>query len=162
MITRGKSPGSWRSGLLRWKVLRWLLAAVFLYAGAAKLLPEPTSFADSIASFHVLPDALVSPLALALPPFELLLGGALVLGHPRRLGAFGALTLGSVFLVALVSALVRGIPVECGCFGTGAGLLPLATTQRLWLDLARDGLIVAGALILYRHEAAVSCAAPDA
>jgi len=46
------------------------LAALFIYAGAAKL-GDPLEFADPIAAFAILPAALVNLLALALPMFEL-------------------------------------------------------------------------------------------
>ena len=140
-----------RVGLL---LCRLLLAAVFVSAGAAKLLASPQPFADSVASFRLVPAWLVGPLALALPPFEILVGGALLAGRPRRLGAGGALVLAGVFLVALVAALIRGVPVDCGCFGPGTAWLPLTAGQRMWFDLGRDLLLLMAALGLYRHQLA--------
>ncbi len=134
------------------QLIRWTLAGVFLYAGAAKLVQPPTGFADSIASFRLLPTAWIVPAALALPPFELLAGGALLVGRPRRLGACSTLLLGTVFLAALAQAIARGLTVDCGCFGAGANWPPLASGQRMWFDLARDILIVAASLFVYRHE----------
>ena len=138
------------------RLIRWILAGVFLYAGIAKFVQSPAGFADSIASFRLLPTVGVVPMALALPPFELLAGAALLIEYPRRLGACAASLLGAVFLVALALAMARGITVDCGCFGAGAGWLPLSSSQRMWFDLVRDGLIVATALFLYRQEMAVT------
>ena len=135
---------------------RLLLAAVFVSAGAAKLLAPPQGFADSVASFRLVPARVVTPLTLALPPFEILVGAALLAGRPRRLGAYGALVLAGVFLAALSAALVRGIPVDCGCFGPDAVWLPLTPARRMWFDLARDLVLLVAALGLYRHQLAGS------
>ena len=142
-----------RAGLL---LCRLLLAVVFVSAGVAKLLASPQAFADSVASFRLVPSWLVSPLTLALPPFEILVGAALLADRPSRLGAGGALVLAGVFLVAMITALVRGIPVDCGCFGPGAAWLPLTAARRMWFDLGRDLLLLVAALGLYRHQLAAS------
>ena len=153
-----REPAS-ADGRSRWVALflcRVVLGAVFVWSGAAKLLAPPQAFADSVASFRLVPAGFISPLALALPLFEILVGTALFAGRPRRLGAFGAFLLSGVFLAALTAALARGLPVDCGCFGSGAAWLPLSATQRLWFDLGRDLLLVAASLALYRQQLAAS------
>ena len=135
---------------------RTLLAIVFLWAGVAKLLAAPAAFADGIDAFRLVPVWLVGPLALALPPFEILTGVALLTGRPRRLGAFCALALAAVFLAALIAAAARGIAVDCGCFGAGTSWLPLTAVQRLWFDLGRDLALLVAALGLYRHQLTAS------
>lgn len=123
--------------------VRVVLGAVFIYAGSVKIVaPEP--LADSIASFAILPRALVVPLALGLPPFEIASGALLIIGWPRRIGALAILIVSTVFCVALGSALARGITVDCGCFGAGT---PLRT--KMWFDLGRDVLLLAGAVFVY-------------
>ena len=136
-------------------VVRPLLAGTFLYAGAVKLWQEPVSFADSIFAFRLLPVWLVTPLTLILPPFEILTGITLLVGWPKRLGAFCSIVLSAAFLFVLTTAIVRYLPVDCRCFGAGPGWLPLTASQRLWSDVVRDALLVLGALILYRHDAAI-------
>ncbi|MGH7842998.1 MAG: MauE/DoxX family redox-associated membrane protein [Candidatus Binataceae bacterium] len=123
--------------------LRLGLGGAFVYAGWVKA-QDPVGFADSVASFALLPAALISPFALALPIFEFAAGLLLLAGWPRRLGAFALMLLTAVFCVALVQALARGLTVNCGCFG------PSASTSNPWLDLARDLAILAGCFILYR------------
>jgi putative oxidoreductase len=138
----------------RWLVNRWLvivlrlgLGAVFLYAGAIKVrYPQP--FADSIASFGLLPATLIDPLALGLPVFELGIGGLLVLGWLEGPAALAALGLTGTFALALSLALGRGLKVDCGCFGSG-GATGVAWE---WLSLGRDLLLFAGAFALYRKS----------
>ena len=54
-------------------VLRLGLSGVFVYAGALKIR-DPQSFAESVASFRLLPVSLINPAALTLPVLEVLAG----------------------------------------------------------------------------------------
>jgi putative oxidoreductase len=128
-------------------LLRIVIGAVFVYAGWAKIF-EPEPLADSIASFQILPRMLIVPLALSLPPFEMLSGALLIVGWPRRIAALAIVIVTAVFLVALLSAVARGITIDCGCFGQAAAGVP--TAMRMWLDLGRDLLLLFGAVVLYR------------
>jgi putative oxidoreductase len=124
-------------------VLRVGLGGAFVYAGWVKAR-DPVGFADSVASFAVLPPVLISPFALAIPIFEIGAGSLVLIGWPRRIGAFALMVLTAVFCVALVQALVRGLTINCGCFG------PSASTANPWFDLVRDLVIIAGCAVLYR------------
>ncbi len=131
--------------------VRILLGGIFVYAGQAKI-QAPAVFADSIASFRLLPAALSNVLAIGLPPFEVLLGLLLVTGWRGRTSSFCALLTTSVFVMALVSAWVRGIPVDCGCFG--AADTPVKEWP-LWLLVGRDLLFFTAAAFVYadaRHD----------
>jgi len=125
--------------------IRIVLAAVFVYAGYLKII-DPLPLADSIASFKMLPLRLVNPMALGLPVFEIAAGILLLIGWPRRVAALALVIVTAVFAVAMLSALARGISVDCGCFGTGGG----SSILTMRLHLARDLLILAGAAISYR------------
>lgn len=132
----------------RWVVglLRWALAAVFIYAGSQKMV-SPANFSDSIASFALLPPGLIPWVALGLPPFEILAGLCVVSGFQRRAALLGLAGLTAVFLLALGWAVVRGVPVDCGCFGSGTPSVSAA-----WIAFGRDLLIFAVAAMLYRDE----------
>jgi uncharacterized membrane protein YphA (DoxX/SURF4 family) len=134
--------------------MRLLLGAVFLYAGAIKLR-DPQSFADSIATFRLLPEPLINPLALGLPDFELAVGLLLICGWLRRIASLAALCLTGVFAIALTSSLARGLPVDCGCFGSGVPSL-----YQGWISLGRDLILAALAANLYLRNAAAAPAAP--
>jgi hypothetical protein len=115
--------------------MRLILGVVFLYAGISKLR-EPQAFADSIAAFRILPDALIHLVALSLPVLEILLRGMLILGYEVGVAALGCALLLTVFIVALGSALVRGLKVDCGCFGSGE-----VSTLKIWLGIGRNMLL---------------------
>lgn len=133
----------------RWFLLslRLALGAVFLYSGYAKL-GIPLDFADSITTFQVLPPELVNSVAMALPPFELLLGLMLVVGWRSRVAALAVALLSIVFGIALAQAILRGLPVDCGCFGSGK---PSILTT--WSSFVRSLLLLGSASCLYWVEA---------
>ena len=128
--------------------LRWTLGLIFLYAGIVKLR-APQDFADSIASFQMLPTAVINSLALSLPCFELLTAVMLLLGWHPRAAALAVWIMTTVFAAAMLTALLRGLNVDCGCFGGG-------TPSRLktWISLSRDLLLIAASAILYMKTAA--------
>jgi len=126
--------------------LRLAIGGAFIYAGWLKA-QDPAGFADSVASFAILPSRLISPFALAMPMFEIGAGILLVIGWPRRVGALALMSLTGVFCIALVLAIVRGLDVNCGCFG------PSVSTTNPWVDLARDLLTIGACGLLYRSAA---------
>jgi uncharacterized membrane protein YphA (DoxX/SURF4 family) len=129
--------------------VRLLLGGVFLYASIAKAR-DPLDFADAVASFHLLPAYWINPFALGLPTYEILLGAWLLSGWRLRTAAFGASATMLVFLAALASAKMRGLGVDCGCFGGGA------SPGNPGLALARDAGLALAALGLYASLASKS------
>lgn len=124
------------------RVVRWILGGAFLYAGILKM-QDPQAFADRIADFQILPFAFVNLLAISLPIAEILVGVLLMIGFWAECVAFAALLLTALFFMAIASVLLRGLVIDCGCFGTGS---PSVLT--LLLALGRDILLGAMALFL--------------
>lgn len=124
--------------------LRWIVGAVFLYAGAVKV-GHPQDFADSIASFELLPDALVNGFALCLPPFEILTALLLWTGWQLRASTLAVLGMTGIFAAALLLALARGLHVDCGCLGAGK-----PSVLKTWLSLGRDVCLFAAAFLVRR------------
>jgi len=119
------------------------VAAVFIYAGVDKLR-DPLQFADSIAAFAILPAILINLLAFGLPPFEIACGLLLLGPRTRRVGALAVAALTIIFFTALASALLRGLTLDCGCFGVGAPSRP-----RMWFELVVDAALFSAALFVY-------------
>jgi len=124
-----------------WAILAGVIGLVFIYAGALKAW-DPVTFTRDIQNFHLVPWWLGVRLAFYLPWLEILCGAALVTNF-LRWGATGILTvLTAIFIGATVAAKVRGIDLECGCFGSG--LKNLTFTWHLAIDL----VLFAGLLAL--------------
>lgn len=139
---QSKVPAVW--GLLRGSYAslasRIVLGGVFLVAGATKI-PDPGEFAASIRSYEMpLPEWFVSLSAYALPYLEVMLGLYLLAGLFTKVSAWATNGLTVLFLLALLQGAVRGLEIDCGCFGSSA-----EETSNLWLAAARDvGLLVLG------------------
>jgi peroxiredoxin len=114
---------------------RLLLSAVFLFAGTAKLINR-AGLRKALRDFG-LPSLFGRPLAVLLPFLELSVAAVLL---PTRLawyGAWGALALLLVFLLAICVAMLRGRKPDCQCFGQ------LHSAPVGWLTLVRNGILAA-------------------
>jgi uncharacterized membrane protein YphA (DoxX/SURF4 family) len=116
-------------------VVRVVLGGIFVVAGASKV-GHAAEFAQQIAAFRLLPQPVIAPMALVLPFLEIMLGGYLVVGLFTRAAAWVAALLLLVFDGAIASAVVRGMTLNCGCFGTHD------TTVTSWAEVARDAVFV--------------------
>ena len=113
------------------------IAAVFIYAGIDKVR-DPLQFADNINAFAILPAVFINLMALGLPPFEIGCGLLLLGPDQARRSARGRRHHPDVSH-ALASALLRGLTLDCGCFGIGAPSRP-----RMWLELGLDIVLFCG------------------
>ncbi len=106
-----------------WLTVRTQIAlGIFFVVAALPKLADPPGFAHMIYNYRLVPGSLVNGMALAMPWLELLLGLALITGIWQRTAAslVGALLV--VFTVAIGLNLLRGNPIDCGCFDvTAAG-----------------------------------------
>jgi putative oxidoreductase len=95
---------------------RLVLGGIFVLAGTSKIY-DPAAFAIELERYQLLPWKVDAAAADYLPWLELLAGLCLFLKWLER-GALLLITLLLiVFTFALASALVRGLSIDCGCFG---------------------------------------------
>lgn len=94
---------------------RLVLAAVFLYAGYLKGR-DPVAFAGQVAAYQILPYAFNYLVAAMLPFVELLCGVLLLLNRRVRPALLVLFGMNTVFMLALLSAVLRGLDIDCGCF----------------------------------------------
>lgn len=95
---------------------RLALGGLLIGAGALKA-GHAVELASAIAGFRILPPPTVPSLAAALPYAEILLGLYLVAGLFTRIVAWVAAAQFLLYAAAVASAVLRGIPANCGCFG---------------------------------------------
>ena len=123
-------------------VCRIVLGGVFIYSACSKIV-NPAQFALSVAAYQFLPSCFVGLFSLVLPMVELVAGIAIVFTKwSREASALISCLLG-MFLVGLVQALVRGLKISCGCFGSDS---PEADT--LQAALVRDLVLLGPACFL--------------
>ena len=97
-------------------IVRCFLGAVFIVAAIEKIA-IPETFAISVEAYKLIPTQLINIFALIIPWMELVCGLFLVAGVLARASAALLSALLSVFIVALISALLRELKIDCGCFG---------------------------------------------
>ncbi len=119
-------------------LLRGFLGGVFIYASIGKII-HPEMFAESIANYRILPAQMVNFMAVILPWIELVAGVCLILGLWLPGSLFVMNLLLFVFFGALLSACVRGLNIECGCFETSVD--KMVAGSMAWY-LIRDAVLL--------------------
>jgi len=133
---------------------RLILGVVLIVAGALKVT-SPAVSARAVNAFQILPYDVARYVGYALPVVEILVGVLLVTGLFTRLSAAVGGLLMLAFLVGIISAWVRGLNIDCGCFG-GGGSIAASQTQYL-ADVLRDtGLAACAAWLVVRPRTAYS------
>ena len=127
-------------------LLRLGLGGVWLAAGVLKI-GDPDDMVRSVRAFRILPEALVEPVAFAVPFVEVALGALLVVGLAVRAGAVVSTVLSAIYVSAIASAAARGLRIDCGCFSSGGDLTAEQPTQYT-SELVRDGLLLAASALL--------------
>ena len=132
-------------------ILDWLfrltLAAVLLYAAVPKLL-DPAAFAKAIdnyrVAFPIIGKGYVYLVAGFLPALELVTAIGLFWTRTKRAASLLSIILMVMFTILITQAVVRGLNIDCGCFGSGATSKLMARTVGLkailedvvWLGMA--------------------------
>jgi len=94
---------------------RLIIGAIFVVSAAGKLL-QPDAFIHAVDGYGVVPAPLLVPLGLAFPWLELAVGVCLLVGLFIPLAALGAAALLVMFVALMLSAVIQGKVVDCGCF----------------------------------------------
>ena len=113
----------------------------FLAAGITKV-GDPQETVRAVRAYELLPESVVRPLGYALPYVELALAVLLILGIGIRYVAAITAGLLVVFIAGIVSVWVRGLKIDCGCFGGGG----YVEDPKYGLEVFRDSLLLAVAV----------------
>ncbi len=100
-------------------ILRLTVASVFIFAGIEKIA-DPSSFSVSIDNYRLFPDFSINIIAVFLPWLEVFAGILMLFGISVKETALVFNFLLILFIAIVISALARGLNIDCGCFGTAA------------------------------------------
>jgi uncharacterized membrane protein YphA (DoxX/SURF4 family) len=132
-------------------VFRVALAVIFLFAAVPKML-DPVDFAKAITNYRVsLPfigQSYVFLVAGFMPALEAVAAVALLWNRTKRTACLLILAMLLLFIVLIAQALFRGLNIDCGCFGSGAGTA-LAQKVDLLKILENVGMMVMATYIFY-------------
>lgn len=122
-------------------VLVAVVAAFFVVAAVGKI-QDPLAFAASISHYRLITFPLTYLVALVLPWVELWSAVALLWQQTRKGAALLLLVLLAAFQIALASAWIRGLDIDCGCLGS------FDNTQ-VHGALARNLVLISFILVIY-------------
>ena len=128
-------------------LLRLALGGIFICAGALKIL-HTEDFGRDILHFQLTSETVSLLLAAYLPWLEVFAGLALIVRRLPLGAALALVLLNVIFLIAIVSAWLRGLDISCGCFGKEEGSIQTHFPQ-LFL---RDAALLAAAITLFIAE----------
>jgi hypothetical protein len=136
-----------KSTLVEW-MLRLAVGGVFVYAGSVKIL-DSQQFALDVQNYQLTSWTMSIVVAMYLPWLEIIASIALMT-RKLYLGALSAmLGMTSVFLVAILSAWMRGLDITCGCFGRSD--VRVSYPELIGRDLLLMAAIVALGLMEWRR-----------
>jgi len=98
-------------------LLRIVLGGILVYAGWTKLF-DTAGLAKAIDNYQILPYHAINIAAITLPAIELIAGLGLIFGLFLDGSLAITTALYALFVIAVESAILRGLNIECGCFGT--------------------------------------------
>ena len=148
---RAANTSSKREGFIQLiaAISRFGLAIVWLASGWLKL-SDLMATQQAISAYELVPSELVYPLAVALPALELVLGLLFLVGLFLRPVAVASMLIFALFIAGIASAWMRGLSIDCGCFG-GGGQDPDAGPVKYATEIGRDLLFIIGAIIVVRY-----------
>ena len=143
----------YKEGVWTWvgTVVRVVLGSVWIVAGALKLGDLPASV-RAVRAYQLLPDPAAQLVGAGLPLVEVVLGVLLLVGLGTRAAAVISVLLLSASVVGISSARIRGLSIDCGCFGSGGELGP-GERPSYGAELLRDaGLLVLAGWLAWRPQ----------
>jgi uncharacterized membrane protein YphA (DoxX/SURF4 family) len=130
------------------------LAAVFLISGYLKAVDLDQTYV-AVKAYQVLPKPAVELVATVLPWFELALGLLVLLGVGTRIVSVISALLLLTFMAGVTQAWVRGLSIDCGCFGGGGDVAADRTSYGT--ELLRDtGFMILAVWLIVRPRTLLS------
>jgi hypothetical protein len=122
-----------------YRMVRFGLAALFIYGGVVKLL-DPKAFARVISAYDLVPEVLLPFVAIGLPLVETLAGIGLLFDIRGSLAVISSLL--GMFVFVLGYGILNDLNVDCGCFGAEELAQQESLRQAFYRDLFLAGIII--------------------
>lgn len=123
--------------------IRVILGGLFIYASIGKIF-DPQAFAKAVNNYQILPVGLANFVAMTVPYIEFFAGTFLIIGKYKKGAALLIGVMLVVFMIAMGSALARGLNIACGCFS----LENTNATSDIAKRIVEDVLMLIGSLLI--------------
>ena len=97
--------------------IRLVIGLLLLFTGLEKIKDIP-GFAESILNYRMLPQITINIFAISLAWIELFTGILILIGINTKESSIIVFTMVVIFTLGVFIALLRGLNIDCGCFGT--------------------------------------------
>ncbi len=124
-------------------LVRVFIGLLFIISSLEKIV-DPASFAQSVSNYKLLPSWLPDIVATIMPWLELLCGFAVLFGVLTRGSSLLLSAMLIVFTLAVISAIVRGFDISCGCFTQDPGAGKIG-----WMKVVENSTLIVLTLYLY-------------
>ncbi|MFA4827605.1 MAG: MauE/DoxX family redox-associated membrane protein [Thermodesulfovibrionales bacterium] len=131
-------------------IFRIIVGGIFLISGLAKI-SDPIRFILTLREFRLFPEIIIPFTAIYLPWLEFILGLLVLSGLLYRTSSLMLACLNFVFMLAILSVIVRGIDVDCGCFGLLADMLKIPDMADMKAVL-RNLLFIGMSIYIFRAK----------
>ncbi len=129
-------------------ISRLILGGVLLVAGWLKAFSFDKA-QMAVRAYEVLPISVANVVGVILPWAEIAMALLLILGVAIRPMAIATAGLMLLFIAAITQAGLRGLSIDCGCFGGGGAVEPGQT--KYLQEIARDIVFLLLAVYLYKY-----------
>ena len=127
---------------------RLILGGVLIAAGWLKAF-NTAEAENAVRAYQILPLPVADFVGVSLPWIEIGIGILLVLGVATRFAAIAGGAIMVIFIIAIAQAGLRGLSIDCGCFGGGGAVEPGKT--KYLQEIGRDLFFAFLALYIYRY-----------
>lgn len=124
-------------------ILRVILGGLFVYAAVPKIF-DPQAFAKAVGNYQLLPFWMSQLVAMVVPYIEFTLGTLLIFGKYKKESALIISVMLVIFMIAMASAIARGLNIACGCFS----LENAKSTSDIAYRIIEDVFMLVAALII--------------
>ncbi len=132
-------------------LIRVFLGGLFVIASLDKI-SDPAAFVTSILNYKIVGPTLAMVIATILPSLELLCGLSLILGLYPRASALLITFILVGFTILIISALLRGLDISCGCFTQDPNVSKIGHIK----ILENAGMIMLGVWLLFVQNYGIS------
>jgi uncharacterized membrane protein YphA (DoxX/SURF4 family) len=107
-----------RPAWIKWSIVAMrLILGVVLIAAALPKIRDPYAFSINIREYQMIGEQLGRWMAVVLPWLELVVGALLIAGVWVNAASLISGGMMVMFILAVGSAMARGLDIDCGCFG---------------------------------------------
>lgn len=122
-------------------LIRLALAFIFIISSIEKM-KNPYAFALSVDAYQIFPNWIINLSVLLIPWFELFIAFGLIFRYKLKANLILYILLMLLFTLLVVVAIIKGLDIECGCYGESSSKVGLT-------KLLENILIMIGCFILY-------------